>query len=155
MCLGYRGHMIKEYFLNYEAMNNDFTICLGRQNCITYQEDHKEQDFNVTLTETGPDNMTGGRVKRVEKYIDDRDNFMVRYGDGGADVDISKLVDFHKSHGKVATVTTVRPISPFGILDVDNSGRMGEIVEKPQVDGWASVGYMILNRRIFDYLGGR
>jgi glucose-1-phosphate cytidylyltransferase len=152
VCLGYRGNMIKEYFLNYEAMNNDFTICLGRQNQITYHEDHKEQDFKVTLAETGSESMTGGRVKRVEKYID-RDNFMVTYGDGVADVDISKLVDFHKSHGKLATVTTVRPISRFGILDVDNHGNVLEFTEKPQVDGWASAGYMILNRRIFDYIG--
>jgi glucose-1-phosphate cytidylyltransferase len=152
VCLGYRGNMIKEYFLNYEAMNNDFTICLGRQNQITYHEDHKEQDFKVTLAETGSESMTGGRVKRVEKYID-RDNFMVTYGDGVADVDISKLVDFHKSHGKLATVTTVRPISRFGILDVDNHGNVLEFTEKPQVEGWASAGYMILNRRIFDYIG--
>jgi glucose-1-phosphate cytidylyltransferase len=153
--LGYRGNMIKEYFLNYEAINNDFTICLGRQNCITYHEDHKEQGFKVTLTETGPDTMTGRGVKRVEKYIDERDNFMVRYGDGVADVDVSKLVEFHKSHGKLATVTTMRPIPRFGMLDVDNSGRVREFVEKPQVDGWASARYMILNRRILDYLGGR
>jgi len=154
VCLGYRGNMIKEYFLNYEAMNNDFTICLGRQNCITYHEDHKEQDIKVTLAETGSDTMTGGRVKRVEKYIDDGDNFMVTYGDGVADVDISKLVDFHNSHGKLATVTTVGPISRFGILDVDNSGSVREFVEKSQVDGRANAGYIILNRRIFDYLGG-
>jgi glucose-1-phosphate cytidylyltransferase len=88
----------------------------------------------------------------VEKDIA-RDNFMVTYGDRVADVDISKLVDFHKSHGKLANVTTVRPISRFGILDVDNSGSGREFVEKPQVDRWASAGYMILNRRIFDYLG--
>ena len=154
VCLGYRGNMIKEYFLNYEAMNNDFTICLGRLNCITDREDHKEQDFKVTLAETGSESMTGGRVKRVEKYIDDGDNFMVTYGDGVADVDISKQVDFQKSHGKLATVTTVGSISCFGILDVDNSGSVGEFIEKSQVDGWGSAGYMILNRRIFDYLGG-
>ncbi|WP_242724748.1 sugar phosphate nucleotidyltransferase [Microcoleus vaginatus] len=88
----------------------------------------------------------------MEKYIA-RDNFMVTYGDGVADVDISKLADFHKSHGKLATVTTVRPIPRFGMLDVDNSGRVREFVEKPEVDGWASAGYMILNRPIFDYLG--
>lgn len=153
VCLGYRGNMIKEYFLNYEAMNNDFTICLGRQNCITYHGEHQEQDFNVTLAETGQETMTGGRVKRIEKYITD-DIFMVTYGDGVADVDIAAVVDFHKSHGKLATVTTVRPISRFGILDVDNQGTVQQFTEKPQLDGWASAGYLILNRRIFDYLGG-
>jgi glucose-1-phosphate cytidylyltransferase len=76
VCLGYRGNMIKEYFPNYEAMNNDFTISLGRQNCITYHEEHREQYFKLTLAETGSESMTGGRVKRVEKYIA-RDNFMV------------------------------------------------------------------------------
>ena len=153
VCLGYRGNMIKEYFLNYEAMNNDFTICLGRQNSIRYHGEHQEQDFNVTLAETGQETMTGGRVKRIEKYITD-DTFMVTYGDGVADVDIGALLDFHKSHGKLATVTTVRPISRFGILDVDNQGTVQQFTEKPQLDGWASAGYLILNRRIFDYLEG-
>lgn len=153
VCLGYRGNMIKEYFLNYEAMNNDFTICLGRKNSITYQEERREQNFNVTLAETGAESMTGGRVKRIEKYID-RDNFMVTYGDGVADVNIAKLLAFHKSHGKLATVTTFRPISRFGILDVDSEGRVLEFAEKPQIDGWISVGYMIFNRRVFEYLDG-
>ncbi len=152
VCLGYRGNMIKEYFLNYEAMNNDFTVCLGRKNSITYHEEHREQDFNVTLAETGAESMTGGRVKRIEKYID-RDNFMVTYGDGVADVDIEGLIEFHKSHGKLATVTTFRPISRFGILDVDSDSRVVEFAEKPQIDGWISVGYMIFNRRVFEYLG--
>ncbi|MEG4584052.1 glucose-1-phosphate cytidylyltransferase [Microcoleus sp. MOSTC5] len=153
VCLGYRGNMIKEYFLNYEAMNNDFTICLGRKNTITYHEEHLEQDFNVTLAETGAASLTGGRVKRIEKYID-RENFMVTYGDGVADVNIDALVDFHKSHGKLATVTTFRPISRFGILDVDSDSRVVQFSEKPQIDGWISVGYMIFNRRVFEYLGG-
>jgi len=153
VCLGYRGNMIKEYFLNYEAMNNDFTICLGRKNSIIYHEEHREQDFNVTLAETGLETMTGGRVKRIKKYITD-DLFMVTYGDGVSDVNIGKLLDFHKSHGKLATITTVRPISRYGILDVDHQGNVQQFTEKPQLDGWASAGYLILNRRVFDYIGG-
>jgi len=153
VCLGYRGNMIKEYFLNYEAMNNDFTICLGRKNSIIYHEQHREQDFNVTLAETGLETMTGGRVKRIKKYITD-DLFMVTYGDGVSDVNIGKLLDFHKSHGKLATITTVRPISRYGILDVDHQGNVQQFTEKPQLDGWASAGYLILNRRVFDYIGG-
>jgi glucose-1-phosphate cytidylyltransferase len=153
VCLGYRGNMIKEYFLNYEAMNNDFTICLGRKNTITYQEEHREQDFQVTLADTGAESLTGGRVKRIEKYIDG-ENFMVTYGDGVADVNLDKLMEFHKSHGKLATVTTFRPISRFGILDVDSEGQVREFAEKPQIDGWISVGYIIFNRRVFEYLGG-
>ena len=123
VCLGYRGNMIKEYFLNYEAMNNDFTICLDRKNTIIYHEEHREQDFQVTLAETGAERMTGGRVKRIEKYID-RDNFMVTYGDRVADVNIDALIDFHKSHGKLATVTAFRPISRLGILEVDTDSRV-------------------------------
>jgi len=122
LCLGYRGNMIKEYFLNYEAMNNDFTICLNHENHITYHGDHKEQDFNVTLVDTGQETMTGGRIKRVERYVDS-DTFMVTYGDGVADVNIRVLVDFHRADGRLATLTTVRPISRFGILDVDEGAR--------------------------------
>jgi glucose-1-phosphate cytidylyltransferase len=153
VCLGYRGNMIKEYFLNYEAMNNDFTICLGRKNTIIYHEEHREQDFYVTLAEKGAGRMTGGRVKRIEKYID-RDNFMVTYGDGVGDVNIDALIDFHNSHGKLATVTAFRPISRLGILEVDSDSRVVEFSEKPQIDGWISVRYMIFNRLVFEYFGG-
>jgi len=153
LCLGYRGNMIKEYFLNYEAMNNDFTICLGRQHRVIYHDEHKEQDFHVTLAETGLETMTGGRVKQVEKYIEG-DTFLVTYGDGVADVDIRAVVEFHKSHGRVATVTTVRPISRFGVLDVGEHGRVENFVEKPELDGWASAGFFVFDRRFFDYLGG-
>jgi len=153
LCLGYRGNMIKEYFLNYEAMNNDFTICLGRQNNITYQNAHKEQDFYVTLADTGLETMTGGRVKRVEKYIEG-DNFIVTYGDGVADLDIRALVDFHHAHGRLATVTAVRPISRFGILEVGDGGRVLNFAEKPLLDGWSSAGFFVFNHGVFDYLDG-
>lgn len=153
LCLGYRGNMIKEYFLNYEGMNNDFTICLGRQNHIAYHGAHKEQDFHVTLADTGLETMTGGRVKRVEKYIDG-DAFIVTYGDGVADLDIRSLVDFHYAHGRLATVTTVRPTSRFGILNMDNNGEVLKFSEKPQLDGWASAGFFVFDRRVFDYLNG-
>jgi len=109
LCLGYRGDMIKDYFLNYEAMNNDFTICLGKKAEIRYDDHHEEQDFKVTLADTGADSMTGGRLKRVAKYLVNEDRFMLTYGDGVSDVDMNKLLDFHLSHGKIATVTTFRP----------------------------------------------
>jgi len=153
LCLGYRGNMIKEYFLYYEAMNNDFTICLGRQNQIVYHNAHKEQDFRVTLVDTGLETMTGGRVKRVERYIDG-DTFMVTYGDGLADLDIRALIDFHHAHGRLATVTAVRPLSRFGILDVDDGGKVLNFAEKPQLSGWASAGFFVFNRQVFDYLTG-
>jgi glucose-1-phosphate cytidylyltransferase len=153
LCLGYRGQMIKEYFLNYEAMNNDFTICLGRRNRITYHDDHKEQDFNVTLADTGLESMTGGRVMRAGKYVDD-ETLMVAYGDCVSDVDIRALVDFHHSHGRLATVTTVRPTSRFGVLDVSDGGSVLSFAEKPQLEGWASAGFFVFNRRVLDYLTG-
>ena len=151
LCLGYRGQMIKDYFLNYEAMNNDLTVHLGRQNHIEYHGAHGEQDFRVTLAETGPDSMTGSRVKQIQRYADG-DEIMVTYGDGVSDVDIGKLLEFHRSHGKLATVTTMKPMSRFGILELDTQGKVCAFAEKPQIDGWASAGYFVFNRRIFDYL---
>jgi glucose-1-phosphate cytidylyltransferase len=153
LCLGYRGNMIKEYFLNYEAMNNDFTISLGRKSRVEYHGAHTEQDFRVTLVDTGLDVMTGGRVKRIEPYVED-DIFIVTYGDGVADVDVNRLVAFHRAHGKLATVTTVRPASRFGVLDMNDEGRVLHFAEKPQLDGWVSAGFMVFDRRFFKYLGG-
>ena len=152
LCLGYRGNMIKEYFLNYEAMNNDFTICLGRESQIQFNGVHSEQGFQVTLADTGQSTMTGGRVKRIQKYIDD-DTFMLSYGDGLADLDIARLLDFHKRHGKLGTVTAVTPRSRFGVLEM-NKNRVMSFLEKPQTEGLASAGYFVLNRKVFDYLGG-
>jgi glucose-1-phosphate cytidylyltransferase len=153
LCLGYRGHMIKEYFLNYEAMNNDFTVCLGEKNRIVFEGSHDEQDYNVTLAETGLETMTGGRVARVRRYVKD-DTFMVTYGDGVTDLDLGKAMAFHRAHGKLATVTAVRPVSRYGILELGEKGEVQRFVEKPQLDGWASAGFFIFNQKVFDYLGG-
>jgi len=151
LCLGYRGWMIKEYFLNYEALNNDFVIQLGRKAQIDYLDRHGEQDFSVTLAETGQDSMTGGRVKRVERYVDD-DTFMVTYGDGVSNVDIAALLKFHNEHGKIATITAMQPSSRFGILSITDQGRVTSFSEKPKMEGWASAGYFVFNKKIFDYL---
>jgi glucose-1-phosphate cytidylyltransferase len=153
LCLGYRGKMIKEYFLNYEEMNNDFTICLGHQHNITLHDSHAEQDFEVTLADTGEDTMTGGRVRRVRRYIEG-DTFMVTYGDGVADVDITALLKFHRDHGRLATVTAVRPSSRFGVLDINDEDQVVSFAEKPRLDGWSSAGFFVFNRRVLDYLGG-
>jgi glucose-1-phosphate cytidylyltransferase len=151
VCLGYRGSMIKEYFLNYEAMTNDFTICLGKRAHVHYNDHHEEQDFRVTLADTGAESMTGGRVKRIQKYITD-ERFMVTYGDGVSDVDINKVLAFHLSHGKLATVTTFRPVSRFGILNIDAGDKVQSFIEKPKSDAWASAGFFVFERKIFDYL---
>ena len=158
LCLGYKGNIIKEYFLNYEAMNNDFSICLGQTSPgqtskIRYHGHHTEQGFGVTLADTGVDCMTGGRIHKIKRYVDG-DTFLLTYGDGLSDVNIRDLVDFHKSHGKIATVTTVPPISRFGVLDLDRDSRVHAFNEKPKTDGSISAGYFVLNREVFDYLGG-
>jgi glucose-1-phosphate cytidylyltransferase len=152
LCLGYRGNMIKEYFLNYEAMNNDFTICLGQESKIQYNALHEEQGFQVTLADTGLATMTGGRLKRIEKYIDG-DIFMLTYGDGLADLDVHKLLDFHYHHGKIATVTAVLPPSRYGVLQISNSGQVDKFLEKPRTESFASAGFFVFHRRVFDYLG--
>lgn len=154
LCLGYRGSMIKEYFLNYEAMNNDFTVCLGKKARVEYNDDHEEQDFVVTLAETGADTMTGGRLKRAAKYLQHEDRFMVTYGDGLSDVNLEKLIRFHKAHGKLATVTTFRPVSRFGILDINGANQVQNFIEKPRSDAWASAGFFVFEKKVLEYLDG-
>jgi len=154
LCLGYRGNMIKDYFLNYEAMNNDLRISLGRKSHIEFMGAHQEQDFTVTLADTGLETMTGGRLQRVARYVADEDTFLLTYGDGLSDVNIENLVAFHKKHGKIATVTSVPPISRFGVLETDHQGQVVRFAEKPKANGLISAGFFVLNRRIFDYLTG-
>lgn len=152
-CLGYRGDMIKEYFLNYEAMNNDFTISLGGKSDIEVQRVNEEQELRVTLADTGQDTMTGGRIQRIKSYING-DTFLLTYGDGVSDVDLGALVKFHKSHGRLATVTSVRPTSRYGVMDLDPRGNVMRFEEKPELNAWISAGYFVLNRGVFDYLDG-
>jgi glucose-1-phosphate cytidylyltransferase len=153
LCLGYRGNMIKEYFLNYEAMNNDFTICLGRESTVRHNGLHTEQGFEVTLADTGLNTMTGGRLQHVRKYLEG-ETFMLTYGDGVADIDIDRLLAFHKQHGKIATVTTVTPTSRFGIVEMSSSGQVQRFVEKPRTEAFASAGFFVFQSEIFRYLEG-
>ena len=151
LCLGYKGNMIKEYFLNYDAMSNDFTICIGKRQAVDFHDAHAEPEFRVCLADTGQETMTGARLKRVARYIDG-DTFVLTYGDGVADVNIGALLDFHRSHGKLATVTTVRPTSRFGMVDLENDGRVSRFAEKPQSQDWASAGFFVFDRRVLNYL---
>jgi glucose-1-phosphate cytidylyltransferase len=153
LCLGYRGNMIKEYFLNYEAMNNDFTICLGKKAQLMFNGDHEEQDFCVTLADTGAETLTGGRLKRVARYLSG-ERFMVTYGDGVSDVDIPALLEFHKSHGKLATVSTFRPVSRFGILSINAGRQVESFMEKPRADAWASAGFFVFEPEVLNYIDG-
>lgn len=153
VCLGYKGNVIKEFFLNYRAMTNDLTISLGTTSKVKYHEREVDDPMAVTLADTGQDTMTGGRIKRIAPYIDE-DLFMVTYGDGLIDVNIKEVIKFHKSHGKLATVTTVKPPSRFGVLRLGVGSKVDRFEEKPQGTSWINAGYFVFNRRIFDYLKG-
>lgn len=153
VCTGYKGEIIKNYFLNYLAMNQDFTVKLGDNDKIKYHGDHDEQHWTVTVADTGATTMTGGRIKRVQKYVEG-ERFLATYGDGIADIDVEALLAFHKSHGKLATVTTMRPTSRFGVMDLADDGSVREFKEKPQVEGWINIGFFIFEPGIFDYLAG-
>src|SRR5262245_43117392 len=151
LCLGYRGRMIKEYFLNYEAMSSDFTICLGQRQQIIIHDAHEERHFRVTLADTGENTMTGGRVLRAARYLNG-DTFLLTYGDGVSDLDLRQLTEFHRSHGRLATVTTVSPSSRFGIVDIDHDNCVRRFSEKPQLNTWANAGYFVMERGVLDYL---
>jgi glucose-1-phosphate cytidylyltransferase len=152
LCVGYRGQIIKEYFLNYETWNSDFTITLGDHTSVRFHGGHLETGWQVTVADTGLETMTGGRVKSVEHYVDN-DTFMVTYGDGLADLNLEALLAFHRSHGKIATVTATRPLSRFGVVDLDDADVVRRLREKPESDDWVNSGFFVFNRGIFDYLG--
>lgn len=153
LCLGYKGGAVKEFFLNYEAYTRDFTIELGAGKGIEVHGAEAEADWRVTLAETGLNTMTGARLKRVERYIGDDENFMMTYGDGVSDVPIRDLVAYHQDHGKILTVTGVRPPGRFGEMEMDADGRVIEFNEKPQASaGLISGGFFVCRREIFDYL---
>lgn len=149
-CLGYKGDLIKQYFLNYAYINNDFTVTFGNNNEKVVMN-ATEKDWRVTLCDTGLETMTGGRIKRIEKLVDG-ENFMVTYGDGVADIDIDRLYAFHLEKGRIATVTGVSPISRFGIIEDDGNGLVLGFREKPQVHELVNGGFFVFNRRVFEYL---
>jgi glucose-1-phosphate cytidylyltransferase len=151
VCLGYRGYMIKEYFANYYLHTSDITFDIARNDMEVHQT--AAEPWRVTLVDTGADTMTGGRLRRVLPYLDDED-FCFTYGDGLADVDIRRLVAFHREQQTIATVTSVQPLGRFGSMRIDGS-RVAEFREKPPGDG-ASIngGFFVLSPRVADYLAG-
>jgi len=151
LCLGYRGDMIKDYFVNYDLQNGDVTVKLGERE-IKYEDSHNE-NYSVTLAETGLNTMTGGRLKRIQKYINE-DIFMVTYGDGVSDININDLLKYHNNHGKIATVSAFHPISRFGVLDLDRAGMVRRFDEKPIENDYINMGYFVFNKKIFSYLDG-
>ena len=150
ICLGYKGYVIKEYFMNYFVHNADITVDLST-NSTTIHRKSKEQ-FKVTLIETGLETMTAGRIAAVKEYITE-DQFMLTYGDGVSNINIKELVEFHNNHQKLATVSTVQPAGKFGTLETNANGLVKEFIEKPSESGtWINGGFFVLNREIFDYL---
>jgi glucose-1-phosphate cytidylyltransferase len=153
LCLGYKGQSIKDFFLNYEANTRDFSIKLGLDNPIIFHNNHQEFGWQITLADTGVETMTGGRISRIKKYIGKDDYFLLTYGDGLSDIDISKLVKFHLSHGKILTVSGVRPPARFGEIAHNDEGLVTEFNEKPQAtSGRISGGYFVCSNKIFEYL---
>ena len=150
VCLGYKGYVIKEYFTNYYIHSSDLTVDIGA-NSLEFHHSRAEP-WRITLVDTGVDTMTGGRIRRVRKYIGDED-FCLTYGDGVGDVDISRLIGFHRSHGLAATVTAVRPPGRFGALDVGDDRRVRQFLEKPRGDGgWINGGFFVLSPRVLDLI---
>jgi glucose-1-phosphate cytidylyltransferase len=152
LCLGFKGETIKEYFLNYDMMTNDFNISLGSDKHARILGADRVDDWHVTLADTGLKTMTGGRIKRIEKYIQG-EYFMMTYGDGIADIDLRKLFDFHLKMGKIATVTGVHPESRFGVIEPDQHAEsVCRFREKPELDQYVSGGFFVFSRRVFDLL---
>lgn len=150
ICLGYKGYVIKEYFMHYYLHNSDITIEL-KNNKVDVHFTNAES-FKVTLVDTGLNTKTAGRLKRIRQYLDNED-FLLTYGDGVADVDLLKLVDFHKSHNKIATVTAVQPEARFGGMTIDPAGVVMNFKEKPTGDGkWINGGFFVLKPSVFEYL---
>jgi glucose-1-phosphate cytidylyltransferase len=151
LCLGYKSWVAKRYFLDYHLAGSDFTIKLGSPEQIQFHDACHTEDWSITLAETGLESMTGARIKRIEKYIEG-DTFMVTYGDGIADVNISELARFHHAHGRIGTLTMVRPPGRFGELDLYGN-RVLKFSEKPAVaPGWINGGFFVFNRELFSRL---
>ncbi len=150
LCLGYKGYMIKNYFLNFEYMR-DFELHLKGKN-VRELTNFKMPDWKITFAETGLNTNTGARMKKIERYID-TDTFFLTYGDGVSDVNLNQLLAFHKKHGKVGTVTTVRPTSRFGNLTVEEDNKITNFEKKTRLhEGWIDGGFFVFDKKIFGYV---
>ena len=150
ICAGYKQHVIKQWFADYFLHTSDITFDFLNGNKMIVHDEHSE-DWKVTIVDTGLHTMTGGRLKRVRKYIGDEPFFMT-YGDGVANVDISATLEFHKSHGKLATMTAIRPESRYGMIDFEGD-KVLSFREKSQKDvGWINAGFMVLDPKVLDYV---
>lgn len=154
ICAGYRQHVIKEFFANYFIYSSDITFDFANGNSVQIWDRHSEP-WKVTVVNTGLGTMTGGRIKRIAKFLGDDSSFMLTYGDGVSDVNIGELVAFHEKHGKMATITAVQPGGKFGALEISPDASISSFAEKKTEDGgWVNGGFMVLSRQVFDYIEG-
>jgi glucose-1-phosphate cytidylyltransferase len=153
LCLGYKGEMIKEYFRNYPWMAGDVSLQLGRTPAVRFHDHYEEESWSVTLAETGDETMTGGRIRRIRRHLGEDKEFFLTYGDGVGNVDIGALLAFHHQHGKLLTVTAVRPPGRFGEIGLASNNSVFLFNEKPQVEGgWISGGFFVASTKLFEYL---
>ncbi len=151
VALGYKSEVIKDYFLNYSSLNSDFSVNLKTGVITSHNSD--AEDWNITLVDTGSNSMTGGRVKRMKSFIGD-ETFMLTYGDGVSDIDIDELLKFHTNHGKMVSISAVRPAARFGELEIEDS-IVKSFQEKPQLQqGWINGGYFVAEPTFFDLIDG-
>lgn len=150
ICLGYKGHVIKEYFLNYYMYNSDISIDVSNNDTKIHYTN--SDNFKVTLIDTGRETLTAGRINRIKEHIDG-DDFFLTYGDGLANIDLKSELEFHKSHNKICTMTVVQPSGKFGSLEFNESNLVTNFKEKPKGDkSWINGGFFIVNKKVFDYL---
>lgn len=149
ICAGYKSDQIKQYFLNYKELNYDFSINTISRDTKFFSS--SIENWNVTVADTGDATNTGGRIFKVRDYID-QDTFLCTYGDGIADIDIKKLIDFHKSHKKLATVTVVKQPSRFGVVELTENSSVKLFKEKPLLEGWVSAGFFVFEKKFLEYL---
>ncbi len=153
ICLGYKGYLIKEYFGNYRQHMSDMTFNLADNSVVIHN--NFAEDWKITLVDTGETSMTGGRIKRIKDYVKDDEAFCLTYGDGVSDVNIGKLIEFHKAHGKLATLTATQPPGRFGALQINDTNLITEFQEKPDGDGnFINGGFFVLSPKVIDQIDG-
>lgn len=152
LCLGHLGDKIKRYFIEHQWLDRDFRLETGAERNLHLLSSAAE-NWRVTFAETGLDTNTGGRLKKIRQYVENEETFCVTYGDGLADVNLNRLLSYHRTHRRTATLTTVHPNLNFGLLKIDDNDCVREFHEKPRMDEWINGGFFVFNAGIFDYLG--
>ena len=154
ICVGYKGDMIRRYFFDYQSLNRDFTVRLGDSNSMQFHGNLEEENWDVTLADTGPTTLTGGRLSKIRKYLNEGEPFLITYGDGLANVDLRTIMEKHLSLDSDLTISTSAPLSRFGMVKTTDSGIVTDFLEKPPGTDVVNIGYMVAETSIFDYITG-